>query len=121
MGVKVPVTNIAKSRAFYNQILGLKVQKESSSFVSLEGPITLVPVRLKKSFQSTLGYGEQKTQVRPAMIYIETSTLELAFRKIERFGALVLVPITERDGQRLFQCYDPDGNILEILEVLTMG
>lgn len=116
-GVKIPVANMPKSRAFYGQVLGLKIQKETRSTVTFEGAIALVPVQYEKEVASSRNNPDEKPARSRSIIYMETRTLDLACAKVQQFGARILTPITEQGGQRFFRCYDPDENVIEMFEV----
>ena len=112
--VKLPVRNMAEARFFYERVLGLKVEKESEVLVKCGG-IVLVPLDYKKSLvqESESFYPKMTTT-----IYIEIKSLEEAHNNVCQVKAKILQPISERRGRRFFTCLDPDGNAVEIFEVV---
>ena len=114
--VKLPVTNFEKSRLFYRDVIGLKVQLESASKVRFEQAIELIPQTYAHDLFGTMGNSEKSPPKWRAIVLLETRTLESAYQRIKEFGAKIQTPMTEKSGRRFFRCLDPDENILELLE-----
>jgi predicted enzyme related to lactoylglutathione lyase len=104
-----------KSRLFYAKALGLKIEKESRNSVNLGGIIALVSSDHKKSI---VQQPKEVTRNHHAIIFLKTRSLEAAYDNLKRFGATIQTPISQTREQRFFRCFDPDGNLVEIFEVV---
>ena len=114
-GVELLVRDMEKSRLFYAKALGLKIEKESRNSVNLGGIIALVSSDHKKSI---VQQPKEVTRNHHAIIFLKTRSLEAAYDNLKRFGATIQTPISQTREQRFFRCFDPDGNLVEIFEVV---
>jgi ADP-ribosylglycohydrolase/predicted enzyme related to lactoylglutathione lyase len=114
-GVELLVRDMEKSRLFYAKVLGLKIEKESRNSVNLGGIIALVSSDHKKSI---VQQPKEVTRNHHAIIFLKTRSLEAAYDNLKRFGATIQTPISQTREQRFFRCFDPDGNLVEIFEVV---
>ncbi len=113
----IVVEDIARSRYFYEQLLGQKVKFDFGEDVQFEGDFA---IHLKSHFQSLLGDGVQYPVIGKAHwgeLYFETDELEPTYRRLEEAGVEFLHAIREQPwGERAMRLYDPDGHIIEIGE-----
>lgn len=119
-GIKLPVSDLEKSRRFYEKALGLPVSKESKNFVNLSGSISLV----KKSHENEIlkALSQERRFNISSIIHIETSSLEATWENVRRFGVKILQSVKDNEhGQKYFRCLDPDGNIVEIFESIKIA
>jgi ADP-ribosylglycohydrolase/predicted enzyme related to lactoylglutathione lyase len=114
-GVQLLVRDMEKARFFYEKALGLKVEKESKTSVNLGGIIALVSSEHKKSI---VQQSKRITRNRHSIVFLETRSLEAAYKNVGQLGAQIQTPIsqTQTRGRRFFRCFDPDGNLVEIFE-----
>jgi uncharacterized glyoxalase superfamily protein PhnB len=61
---------------------------------------------------------KEVTRNHHAIIFLKTRSLEAAYDNLKRFGATIQTPISQTREQRFFRCFDPDGNLVEIFEVV---
>jgi predicted enzyme related to lactoylglutathione lyase len=114
MAVKLRVRNIENSRFFYEMVLGLRVEKESKFLVKC-GNIVLVPLDpVKKQRVSS----DSLTSDMRQTICIEVESLEVVYSNVCQVGAKILKETSEKQGWLHFTCLDPDGNAVEIDQLI---
>ncbi|MDB9315949.1 ADP-ribosylglycohydrolase family protein [Spirulina sp. CS-785/01] len=104
LAVRIPVIDLQKSKTFYEQVFGLKVDKETDTLVTFSG-IVLVQLNLNNQ------------QFSSHEIYIEVQDLEAAYRNIEKYDPDQKIETKQRYGRRYFNCFDPDKNKVEVIEI----
>jgi catechol 2,3-dioxygenase-like lactoylglutathione lyase family enzyme len=114
----ITVNDMARSRHFYEQLLGQIVKIDFGPNVTFEG----FSLHLKSHFQSLLG-GEGRFPVTPKAnwgeLYFETDELAPVYQRLNEAGVEFIHPICEQPwGQRVMRFYDPDGHIIEIGETM---
>ncbi len=106
-GVRLPVGNLAESRAFYVETLGLRVAKEGPDLINLEGVIALV----------SPSAAEPKRHERVAQlgmsVYVETLAFEEVLSRVRASQPSVRVE-RSADGREILRCKDPDGYTVRI-------
>lgn len=118
----ITVKNIKKSKAFYEETLGLKVIKDyreddDNWWVNLEFPGGGAEITLGKAAK----YGADEP-LRPGMIglYFETSDVEAAREELNKKGVKVGEIYDDLfgpgSGARFFNIDDPDGNSINIFQ-----
>jgi catechol 2,3-dioxygenase-like lactoylglutathione lyase family enzyme len=114
------VADIARSKAFYQTLLQLRVIEDHGNFVMFEGGFAIHDG--KSLHQTVFGrpqidaglYGRENL-----VLYFETDDLLAAFHRIDG-NADIIHPIQTQDwGQRVFRLWDPDRHIVEIGEPQT--
>ncbi|MBN9234467.1 MULTISPECIES: VOC family protein [Phyllobacteriaceae] len=116
------VSDIGRSREFYQKRLGLKIVEDFGSFVLFEtgfaiheGPVLEQTVWGKVS-QATEPYGR-----RNLLLYFEHEDVDAAFEAITPHVKLIHPVERQAWGQRVFRFYDPDGHAVEIGEPQNLG
>lgn len=112
------VKDIARSKLFYNQVLGLKIVADYQTIVFFENHFTIHigNVLLRTIFKRSPMFDFKKGK-RNIEIYFETEDIEKAFKTIVNSKARVIHPIEKQAwGQKVFRFYDPDKHIIEIGE-----
>jgi predicted enzyme related to lactoylglutathione lyase len=118
----ITVSNIAKSKAFYAETLGLKVTKDyreddDNWWVTLEFPGGGANVTLAKAGK----YGADDP-VKPGMIglYLETTDIETAREDLKKKGLKIGDIMDDLfgpgSGTKFFNIEDPDGNSINVLQ-----
>jgi catechol 2,3-dioxygenase-like lactoylglutathione lyase family enzyme len=119
IGSLIVVDDIARSRAFYEQVLGQKVKFDFGEDVQFEGNFS---IHLRTHFQTLLGGEEKYPVTRKANcgeLYFETGEIEAVEQRLRSAGAEFIHAVREQPwGERVLRVYDPDGHILEIGESL---
>lgn len=116
------VRDIARSRAFYETRLGLRVLRDFGSFVLFETGFAIHDgAALEKTIWGEAAATEQAYGRRNMLLYFEDQDIDAAFARIAPHVDLIH-PVERQDwGQRVFRFYDPDGHAVEIGEPQTMG
>jgi catechol 2,3-dioxygenase-like lactoylglutathione lyase family enzyme len=113
--IAVPASQIARSRAFYEAVLGLEVDDTVPSrlyFHCGEVIVALIDWQVEPSrpFQAT-----------PDNLYFATDELDAVHDRAVGAGARHLTSIERRPwGERSFYCLDPDGNRLCFVDETTL-
>jgi ADP-ribosylglycohydrolase/predicted enzyme related to lactoylglutathione lyase len=115
MAVKLRVHDLEKARVFYEKTLGLRVEKRSNSLVKV-GNIVLVPLEPHKEEPEMPS--DNLTSNMRSTICIEVECLDVVYKNVCQFGAKILKDISEQKGWRRFTCVDPDGNAVEIDQLI---
>jgi catechol 2,3-dioxygenase-like lactoylglutathione lyase family enzyme len=117
----IAVGDMARSRAFYEGLLGQKVKFDFGPNVAFEAPFA---IHERTHFQSLLGERHEE-RARPAgsapwgELYFEEDDLETIERTLRNAGVAFVHPISEQPwGQRVFRCLDPDGHVVELGETM---
>jgi catechol 2,3-dioxygenase-like lactoylglutathione lyase family enzyme len=117
-GPLIVVNDMARSRHFYEHLLGQKVKFDFGPNVPFEG----FSIHLKSHFQSLLGDETQFPVTQKAHwgeLYFETDELEPIYRRLSEAGVEFIHPVCEQPwGQRVMRFYDPDGHIVEVGETM---
>lgn len=117
VGPLIAVEDIARSRRFYEELLGQKVKYDFGRDIAFEGDFS---IHLRSHFQELLGGAGQHPVIARAHngeLYFETGELELYAQRLVQAGIEFIHKILEQPwGQRVTRFYDPDGHIIEIAE-----
>lgn len=139
----ISVGDMARSRAFYEGLLGQKVKFDFGPNVAFEAPFA---IHERTHFESLLDdqlegrprpegstepeaaaprsverSGVNRLDVSDAWgeLYFEEDDLEAVERKLKEAGVAFVHPIREQPwGQRVFRCLDPDGHVVELGETM---
>jgi len=115
----IVVQDIARSRTFYEDVLGQTVKFDFGEDVQFEGDFS---IHLQPHFQSLLGGEDAYPVTRKANwgeFYFETDEIEAVEQRLQAARVEFIHPVIEQPwGERVLRVYDPDGHILEIGESL---
>ncbi|MBN1319554.1 MAG: VOC family protein [Thermoleophilia bacterium] len=113
----IVVDDIARSRRFYEQLLGQRVKADHGENVTFEGGLA---IHLRPHYQSLLGDASRypiAMKTHNAELYFDADELEAVCESLEQAGVEFIHAIREEPwGQRVMRLYDPDGHIVEIGE-----
>lgn len=119
IGPLILVEDIARSREFYEKVLGQTVKFDFGEDVQFIGDFS---IHLRAHFQSLLGGEGAYPVTRKANwgeFYFETDEIEAIEQRLHEAGMEFIHPVREQPwGERVLRVYDPDGHILEIGESL---
>ncbi len=109
MGPKLPVESIEKSVAFYKELLGLTIKKQSKESVIFNQGLVLEPASFVKEFRS---------QEFRSLLYVEVTDIQNRYHSIKERGIQVVTPLEnwKQSKWRFFRCRDFDGNVIEVFE-----
>lgn len=111
------VRDIARSKAFYENTLGLSVQEDFGSFVLFQGGFAIHQGQsLEQTIWGKASADQQPYGRRNLLLYFEHDDVDAAFAAIAPHVALIHPVETQAWGQRVFRFNDPDGHAVEIGE-----
>ena len=112
------VTDLARSRKFYEELFGMRVvwEPDPENVYLSSGPDNLALHQIPAA--DVLRYKTAKDQLMDHLGFIMDSpaSVDRLFTQAERFGAIIVKPAEQhRDGS--YSCYlsDPDGNVVQVL------
>lgn len=110
------VTDMKRSKIFYQEVLGLHVMMDFGANVTLTGGICLQTEDSWKDFihaDHDIVFGSKDSE-----IYFEEDHFDEFIAKLKNFESIEYVhPVMEhRWGQRVIRFYDPDRHIIEVGE-----
>ena len=115
------VSDIARSREFYRERLGLEVLKDFGSFVLFETGFAIHDgPALERTVWGEVSSGDEGYGRRNLLLYFEHDDIDAAFEAIAPHVELIHPLERQSWGQRVFRFYDPDGHAVEIGEPLDL-
>jgi catechol 2,3-dioxygenase-like lactoylglutathione lyase family enzyme len=113
----IVVADIARSRQFYEDLLGQKVKFDFGENVTFEGDFA---IHFEPHYQSLLGDPADfpiSYRCNNAELYFETGNIETIAAKLDAADVTWVHAMRAQPwGQRVMRFYDPDGHIIEIGE-----
>ncbi|HYM36825.1 MAG TPA: VOC family protein [Nitrospiraceae bacterium] len=112
------VTDLARSRKFYEELFGMKVvwEPDLENVYLSSGPDNLALHQIPAADVSR--YRTAKNQLLDHLGFImdSTASVDRLLAQAERFGATIVKPAKQhRDGSYSFYMTDPDGNVVQVL------
>lgn len=112
------VTDLARSRKFYEELFGMKVvwEPDLENVYLSSGPDNLALHQIPAADVSR--YRTAKNQLLDHLGFIMDSaaSVDRLLAQAERFGATIVKPAKQhRDGSYSFYMTDPDGNVVQVL------
>lgn len=104
IGISLAVSNLEASKTFYENILGLSISGETPKTIRFGSGLAL----REEPFNSS--------HVRNVKIFLQTYDLNGLHKKMLKFGYPFVYEIVEKSQRRSFECADPDGYIVEVVE-----
>lgn len=117
-GTLIAVSDMEKSKEFYNHVLGLKVIGDFGANVMLEQGIFLQTLDTWKGFIRK----EQVVLSNNAYeLYFEESDMDVFLEHLAKFDiSYIHEPMVHDWGQRVVRFYDVDHHIIEVAEEIAM-
>ncbi|MBZ0227703.1 MAG: VOC family protein [Bauldia sp.] len=115
------VRDIATSKAFYTDIIGLDVEQDHGDFVLFEGHFAIHDgAALIGTVWGAAEAGDDAAfGRRNLLLYFEDEDIEGCFARL-RDRVRLIHPLQRQPwGQHVFRFYDPDGHAVEVGEPLT--
>lgn len=114
------VQDMARSRRFYCDVLGLCVTADFGANISLSGTLSL---QTADSWKGFIGKSTDEITLcnNACEVYFETDQLDSFLLKLQSMPEIIFVhPVKCHSwGQRAVRFYDPDGHIIEVGEPLS--
>lgn len=111
--ILIVVSDIEKSKKFYNDLFGLEVILDSDGNVILTEGLVLQERKVWEQFLDR----EIVPENNASELYFEESDLEGFVEKLENYSEPIryVTPLTEYPwGQKVVRFYDLDGNLIEV-------
>lgn len=116
------VRDIARSKAFYETRMGLRIVEDFGSFVLFE---TGFAIHEGPALERTVWRQASATQEpygrANLLLYFEHEDVDAAFSAIAPHVTLIHPVEQQAWGQRVFRFYDPDGHAVEVGEPQRKG
>ena len=117
-GTLIAVTDIEKSKTFYDDVLGLKVAADFGANVTLEGGVVL---QTMETWKELIQSDEIALNNHAGELYFEETEMDAFLSHLQNCDvSYVHPPLEHRWGQRAVRFYDPDHHIIEVGEDITM-
>jgi len=111
------VRDMARSRQFYHDVLGLDVAADFGANVVLSGGISL---QTADTWQDFIHTDAVAFRHNAGELYFEEPDMDAFMRRLANLDIEYVHPLKEhRWGQRAVRFYDPDGHIIEVGESMA--
>ena len=119
--IKVNVSDMSRSVAFYRDILGLLLKFESPAWTEFQTGATTLALHLKRARLDGEGQAPPEPLAGTCSIGFSVEDVAATHRQLEARGAqFVLAPTVQaNEGIRLAACVDPDGLTIAFAQPLT--
>ncbi len=117
------VKDLKSSRKFYEDFLNLKVQDDFGVNIGYTVGLSLWQMEhaYENIFQGSSENQISETRGHKLEIYFETDDVDKAYESAMKNGMKIIHGITLQPwGQKVFRIYDPDENIVEIGESMSL-
>jgi len=112
------VRDLARSRQFYQDLLGLEVTADFGANIVLSGGIAL---QTAETWQDFIRTDSITFRHNSGELYFEAQDMGAFLRRLADFDIEYVHPLKEhRWGQRVIRFYDPDYHIIEVGEDMAM-
>jgi catechol 2,3-dioxygenase-like lactoylglutathione lyase family enzyme len=111
------VRDLARSRGFYERVVGLTIVEDEGDFVRFESGFA---IHEGKALERTI-WGQPSAAQEPygrgnLLLYFEDDEVDAAFTRIAPHVKLIHPVERQAWGQRVFRFHDPDGHVVEVGE-----
>jgi catechol 2,3-dioxygenase-like lactoylglutathione lyase family enzyme len=112
------VTDLARSRKFYEDFFGMKVvwEPDPENVYMSSGPDNLALHQIPAADLSRYKTAKDQLLDHLGFIMDAPASVDRLFAQAERSGAVIVKPPRQhRDGSYSFYMADPDGNVVQVL------
>lgn len=110
------VKDMAASKRFYHDVLGMDVISDFGANVTLSGGISLQTL---DTWQEFIGGKNVVLRNNAVELYFEETAIDAFLKRLRSFDIEYVHDIQEHSwGQRVVRFYDPDGHIIEVGEAM---
>ena len=117
----IAVSDLEKSKRFYQDVLGLDIIADFGANVTLTGGVVLQTLETWKKF---INKDEEQIIFKnnSMELYFEEDDMDKFIEKLNKFKDIVFVHelIEHSWGQRVVRLYDPDMHVIEVGENIKM-
>ena len=117
----IAVSDLEKSKRFYQDVLGLDIIADFGANVTLTGGVVLQTLETWKQF---INKNEEQIIFKnnSMELYFEEDDMDKFIEKLNKFKDIVFVHelIEHSWGQRVVRFYDPDMHVIEVGENIKM-
>ena len=117
----IAVSDLEKSKRFYQDVLGLDIIADFGANVTLTGGVVLQTLETWKQF---INKNEEQIIFKnnSMELYFEEDDMDKFIEKLNKFKDIVFVHelIEHSWGQRVVRLYDPDMHVIEVGENIKM-
>ena len=112
----ITVTDMDRSRYFYEKVLEQKVKYDFGEDITFLGDFT---IHLRSHFKELIDNKDIKESANNGELYFEFDDLEQVEKKLNKEGVKFVHGVREQPWkQKVMRFYDPDENIIEVGESL---
>lgn len=118
------VTDLARSRKFYEELFGMKVvwEPDPENVYLSSGPDNLALHQIPAADVARYRSAGDQLLDHLGFIMDSTASVDRLLKQAERFGATIVKPAKQhRDGSYSFYMADPDGNVVQVLYEPTIS
>ncbi len=113
----ITVADITRSRNFYEEVLGQKVEADYGENVSFGS----FCIHLRSHFQKLIDNKPISNSANNFELYFDSDDLTQTVKKLQECNVQFIHEIREMPWkQKVIRFYDPDNNIIEIGEPMTI-
>jgi catechol 2,3-dioxygenase-like lactoylglutathione lyase family enzyme len=112
------VTDLARSRKFYEELFGMKVvwEPDPENVYLSSGADNLALHQIPASDVARYRSAQDQLLDHLGIVMDSTASVDRLLKQAERFGATIVKPAKQhRDGSYSFYMTDPDGNVVQVL------
>jgi catechol 2,3-dioxygenase-like lactoylglutathione lyase family enzyme len=112
------VTDLARSRKFYEELFGMKVvwEPDPENVYLSSGADNLALHQIPASDLARYRSAQDQLLDHLGIVMDSTASVDRLLKQAERFGATIVKPAKQhRDGSYSFYMTDPDGNVVQVL------
>jgi catechol 2,3-dioxygenase-like lactoylglutathione lyase family enzyme len=112
------VTDLARSRKFYEELFGMKAvwEPDPENVYLSSGPDNLALHQIPAADVSRYKFAQDQLLDHLGFIMDSPASVDRLLAQAERFGATIVKPARQhRDGSYSFYMADPDGNTVQVL------
>ncbi|MFH5227784.1 VOC family protein [Antrihabitans spumae] len=115
-------SDVALSRDYYRDVLGMKVVFDSGWFVHLQDPANeTVQLGIVAREHDTVPVG-YRTEPSGVLVTVEVDDTDAIHTRAVEHGLTIVMPLrSEEFGQRHFMTVDPDGLLVDVVTVIPFS
>jgi predicted enzyme related to lactoylglutathione lyase len=117
-GIFIPVTDMRRSTEWYIRMFDLEIIEQSEGCTGLAFPGEATIINLFKVERPQPTQFEVAGGYKISYYNFESYDIDFSYAALKEKGVEVLPIVQDSDWTRYFDCLDPDGNLIGIVEEL---